>query len=68
MQICHLRPLGHLQERLFVLTNVCYTVVGLNEDVVFEAMTDIAGVVSFIFFHYLQLDLEKNVTKFNLHW
>lgn len=51
-----------------MLTNVCYTVVGLNEDVVFEAMTDIAGVVSFIFFHYLQLDLEKNVTKFNLHW
>ena len=32
-----------------MLTNVCYTVVGLNEDVVFEAMTDIAGVVSFIF-------------------
>jgi len=53
----------------FLLTNVCYAVAGLmltvNGDVVFGAMTEIAGVVSFIY-HYLQLDLGKDRNEVRL--
>ena len=53
----------------FLLTNVCYAVAGVmltvNGDVLFGAMTEIAGIVSFIY-HYLQLDLGKDRNEVRL--
>jgi len=53
----------------FLLTNVCYAVAGVmltvHGDVLFGAMTEIAGVVSFIY-HYLQLDLGKDRNEVRL--